>query len=139
MAKTINKKRNWYRGLTATAISLAMAGAAFSVPALAINYDLSIGDVTVDGNFSWQEGNEDWNSDNPYDHAANEDYSVEITQSKANDNSATISGDVSELDITIKNSANDDSVDVTITDDEDGNGTVISEDGITLSGNVDLT
>ena len=40
-------KKNWYRGLTATAITFAMAGAAFTVPALAIDYDLNYGDVYV--------------------------------------------------------------------------------------------
>lgn len=40
-------KKNWYRGLTATAITLAMAGAAFTVPAMAIDYDLNYGDVYV--------------------------------------------------------------------------------------------
>lgn len=44
------KKKNWYKGLTATAITLAMAGAAFSVPALAIDYDLNYGDVHVGSN-----------------------------------------------------------------------------------------
>lgn len=52
-------KKNWYKGLTATAISLAMAGAAVSVPAFAIEYDLANGDVYVsekaDGTVeSWQ-------------------------------------------------------------------------------------
>ena len=41
------KTRNWYKGLTATAITVAMAGAAFSVPALAIDYDLNYGDVEI--------------------------------------------------------------------------------------------
>lgn len=53
-------KKNWYKGLTATAISLAMAGAAVSVPAFAIEYDLANGDVNVGVNAdtgsveSWQ-------------------------------------------------------------------------------------
>lgn len=49
------KSKNWYKGLTATAITVAMAGAAFTVPALAIEYDLSNGDVYVDGTQSWQQ------------------------------------------------------------------------------------
>ena len=40
-------KKNWYKGITATAITLAMAGAAFTVPAMAIDYDLNYGDVYV--------------------------------------------------------------------------------------------
>lgn len=43
-------KKNWYKGVTATAITLAMAGAAFTVPALAIDYDLNYGDVHVGSN-----------------------------------------------------------------------------------------
>lgn len=49
------KKKNWYKGLTATAITLAMAGAAFTVPAFAIDYDLNYGDVYVEGTESWQQ------------------------------------------------------------------------------------
>ena len=41
------KTKNWYKGLTATAITLAMAGAALTVPAMAIDYDLNYGDVYV--------------------------------------------------------------------------------------------
>lgn len=40
-------KKNWYKGITATAITLAMAGAALTVPAMAIDYDLNYGDVYV--------------------------------------------------------------------------------------------
>ena len=65
------KTKNWYKGLTATAISVAMAGAAFTVPALALDYDLGNGDVFIDGNLSWQNGeNAEWTSNNPYDHSA---------------------------------------------------------------------
>ena len=39
MAKKIKNKKNWYKGISATAITLALAGAALSVPAFA-------GDVT---------------------------------------------------------------------------------------------
>ena len=44
------KTKNWYKGLTATAITLAMAGAALTVPAMAIDYDLNYGDVHVGTN-----------------------------------------------------------------------------------------
>ena len=43
-------KKNWYKGITATVIAAAMAGAAFSVPAFAIDYDLNYGDVQVGTN-----------------------------------------------------------------------------------------
>ncbi|HIT93920.1 MAG TPA: hypothetical protein IAC43_01920, partial [Candidatus Faecivivens stercoripullorum] len=42
-------KKNWYKGVTATAITLAMAGAAFTVPSMAIDYDLVNGDVYFEG------------------------------------------------------------------------------------------
>ena len=49
------KTKNWYKGLTATAITLAMAGAALTVPAMAIDYDLNYGNVFVEGTESWQQ------------------------------------------------------------------------------------
>ena len=87
------KKKNWYKGLTATAITVAMAGAAFTVPALAIEYDLSNGNVYVNDTQSWQnDGTGDfyygfnsetnsWSDRNEgrYDHVANDDYTVNIS------------------------------------------------------------
>ena len=59
MAKKMNRK-NWYKGISATAITLAMAGAAFSIPAFA-------GDGTVEKNSLHQR---DGNPDNRFGMAA---------------------------------------------------------------------
>lgn len=159
MAKTINKKKNWYKGLTATAISIAMAGAAFSVPALAIDYDLNVGDVTVDGNLSWQENNETWNSANKYDHSTGggtgaADWEVNIYQSAENSgtkteanqvdasdkesttNSVTITDANTSIEVSIENVNFDNTSDETSEDEEVSSST---DPFLTINGEADVT
>ena len=142
-------KKNWYKGLTATAITFAMAGAAFTVPALAYEYDLSVGDVFVDGNYSWQQGNGTWNENNKYDHAAHEDYTVDITQDKTNPDApstghtVTVSGDltggddISENDIKVNiDNVNVDTGDTFLTVEEGSKADItISDSTIKTDGN----
>ncbi len=136
-------KKNWYKGVTATAITVAMAGAAFTVPALAYEYDLSVGDVFVDGNYSWQQGNGTWNENNKYDHAAHEDYTVDITQDKTNPDApstghtVTVSGDLTggddipENDIKVNiDNVNVDTDDTFLTVEEGSNADITISDSI---------
>ncbi len=137
-------KKNWYKGLTATAIAMAMAGAV-SAPVFAIDYDIANGNVYVDGNFSWQEGNAEWNANNKYDHTAHQDNDVNIIQNPngegektSTENSVTVSGDASGLDITVDgvNAEVNGDGDAFLTIDEDAKADVtIKDTDITLNGN----
>ena len=123
-------KKNWYKGITATAITLAMAGAALTVPAMAIDYDLNYGDVYVGedetGVWSGQTNNPDegyfyyvksedsyYYVEGKYYHKDGGDNTVNISQgtipnsndstdtNSPTDNAVNISGNTSGLDITI--------------------------------------
>ena len=125
-------KKNWYKGVTATAITLAMAGAAFTVPSMAIDYDLVNGDVYFEGTQSWQGNN------NRFDHAASGDWSLNVNNSGSGTGSVSISGNTGDLEISISSgvdaSNNKNSVDLTLT-----NVVTDSEDsGISVSGNVSI-
>ena len=125
-------KKNWYKGVTATAITLAMAGAAFTVPSMAIDYDLVNGDVYFEGTQSWQGNN------NRFDHAASGDWSLNVNNSGSDTGSVSISGNTGDLEISISSgvdaSNNENSVDLTLT-----NVVTDSEDsGISVSGNVSI-
>lgn len=156
-------KKNWYRGLTATAITLAMAGAAFTVPAMAIEYDLTNGDVFVSGNQSWQnDGTESgdfyygydaetdsWSNKTPgrYDHVANNDYSVDISADTTNPSgegygAVTVSGDLTggdtdetnDVEVTISD-VNVDTNETFLTVEDGTKGNITIEDSTIVAGN----
>ncbi len=61
MAKSMNKMKSWYKGLTATAIMLAMAGTASLLPAFAEDDQLAIADGTTEEQKTEEQKTEDQN------------------------------------------------------------------------------